>query len=263
MAEWSMLWDDGIGDGGPYTEARVRDLVNVLSGFPSAGGGVLVQDGDLAVTSPGDNVIRIAPGWALVDGTIYRNDANLDINVESAGSGSATGCLVVLRKSWAAQTVRAEVLRNTEGITTIPAPTQVDGVVWELPLASFTVSTAGAIAGLADLRQMIATAGPPTPARIVAIGEISGASPPVVSNDVGIVSASRPNTGTYTVTFTQEVKHVSLTIVHTGAATALPRHIVLNTNLPATTITVLTYGYNVSNNPVRADISAFHVVAYA
>ncbi len=153
MAEESMFWADGIGDGGPYSEDQLRLLYDGLAGSEDANRGVLVFQGDqLAPSSTGNNNIRMAIGRAVVDGTVYENDAILDIVTASPAIGT-TGRRLVLQKDWAARTVRAVIITSADGVGAIPALTQNDGTIWEIPIASFTITIGGVIGALTDQRE--------------------------------------------------------------------------------------------------------------
>ncbi len=153
MTERSMFWSDGIGDGGPYSEDELRLLYDALAGSEDADRGVLVTQGnELAPSSTGNNNIRMATGRAVVDGTLYENDAILDIVTASPAIGT-TGRRLALQKDWAARTVRAVVITSADGVGAIPALTQNDGTIWEIPIASFTITTGGVIGALTDQRE--------------------------------------------------------------------------------------------------------------
>lgn len=157
MTEWSGLWTAGAGDGHPYSQDEISDHIwKVVLGDPAANAGVFPgQLNELAVTSPGNNTVRVASGRALVEGMFYESDGNNDLTVASPSVGT-TGKRVVLRKSWSARTVRAVVITSADGTATLPALTQVDGGTWEIPLASFTITTGGVIGALVGERQYLA-----------------------------------------------------------------------------------------------------------
>lgn len=94
---------------------------------------------ELAVSNPAGNTIRVASGAALVDGKFYDNDNNVD-NAIATPAALTRIDRVVLRKSWAAQTVRVVILTGVEG-GGVPALTQVDGTTWEIPLAQVSITT--------------------------------------------------------------------------------------------------------------------------
>lgn len=154
MSELSYLWTDSTGDGGPYSQDQWRTLQKALAGAFSVNQGVIrsVMNG-LRVTSTGNNNVTVATGAGIVDGTVYVNDVALAINTASPAVGT-TGRRVVLRKLYSSQTVRAVVISSADGTATIPALTQSAGTQWEIPLAQFTITTGGVLAGLADERVM-------------------------------------------------------------------------------------------------------------
>lgn len=100
-------------------------------------------ENELVVTNPAGNTIRVATGAALADGKFYETDANVD-NVIATPAALTRIDRVVLRKSWAAQTVRVVILTGIEG-GAVPALTQNDGVTWEIPLAQVSITVVPAI----------------------------------------------------------------------------------------------------------------------
>ncbi len=164
MTERSMFWSDGIGDGGPYSEDQLRLLYDALAGAEDANRGVLVSQGnELDPSSTGNNNIRMATGRAVVDGTLYENDAILDIVTLSPVTGT-TGRRLILLKSWPSRVVRAGIISSADGVGAIPALVQVDGSAWMIPIASFTITTGGVIGALTDEREF-GGAGQPTQQR--------------------------------------------------------------------------------------------------
>ena len=154
MTERSMFWSNDKAHGGPYTQDELRLLPKALFGAPAADEGVLAnQLNELAVTSSGNNNVTVATGRALVDGTLYENDASLPITVTSPVVGT-TGKRLVLRKDWTDGDVTATVISSADGTATLPALTQTDGATWEIPLASFTITTGGVIGALTDEREL-------------------------------------------------------------------------------------------------------------
>lgn len=192
MTQRSSPWADGVGDGGAYSADYLRLWFKALTDGPGANQGVFAgQLNTFAVTSTGANNIRVASGRALVDGTLYESDVEVVMTTASPTVGT-TGRRVVLRKVWSTRTVRAVILSSADGTAALPALTQTDGATWEIPLASFTITTAGVIGALADTREYLP--------ELTAAGKVTSAG--VLSTDaVGIVSVSKPATGQYTVTF--------------------------------------------------------------
>lgn len=156
MTERSFIWDSGGGgDASPHSEANTALLFGALVGdrLISANKGVIrgVLNG-LVPSSPGAGQVRIASGAAISDGHPYISDANVDFTPTTPSVGT-TGHRIVLRASWSAQTVRLTDISSADGTATIPAMTQTPGTTYDIPICSFTKSTAGVIASLADNRE--------------------------------------------------------------------------------------------------------------
>lgn len=161
MVERSWFWGGTtVGDaanagamagyGAPYTDDTYTDQWRKLAVYDRRYDGVINSAnlvGNLQVSAPGGNVVRIAPGYALVDGKMYESTANYD---EALADGSYT---VVLRKVWATQTVRAIHDRAQAA-----ALTWVDGTTWEIPLADVTLA-GGAVTYLKDRRSFLKSSG--------------------------------------------------------------------------------------------------------
>jgi hypothetical protein len=150
MAQFSMMWTTGeTGDGtSPYTQAQVnawlrRSFVNnpvvegVIPDYPKTGGK------ELAVTGTASPV-AVAPGAAWVYGFPYESTASETITVPTPVGGT-TGHRVVLRANWTTQQVRLALISSANGNAAIPALTQNPGTIWEIPLASLTITTGGVI----------------------------------------------------------------------------------------------------------------------
>jgi hypothetical protein len=112
--------------------------------------GVILGYANALVCSGTVTPIAVATGAAQVYGFPYESDTVVNLAVTTPSVG-LTGGHVVLRVNWAAQTVRLFAVRNTDGLSAIPALTQVAGTTWEIRLASFTITTGGVIT-LTDTR---------------------------------------------------------------------------------------------------------------
>jgi len=128
--EWSDIWRKLF--------QRDRTLEGVLPDYLN----------ELTVTNPAGVTIRTASGGALVDGTFFDNTANVDLVVVAPGGGS-NFYRVVLRKSWAAQTVRIALLGPN--VAAPDAVTQTDGVTWEISIATVEI-TSGSVVTVTDDR---------------------------------------------------------------------------------------------------------------
>jgi hypothetical protein len=96
--------------------------------------------------------VSVNTGCALVDGKFYRNDAA--VNVAIANPMAATRIdSIVLRKDWAAKTVRIVLISGAEG-GVAPALVHTDGVTWDTPLAEVSITTLGVIT-VADTRSYL------------------------------------------------------------------------------------------------------------
>ncbi len=147
MTENSWYWPQtSVGDAtdAPYDDDEFSDIWRKLFLRDRTLQGVIEDyENELAVSNPAGNTIRTATGAALVDGKFYETDANVDIVIATPAVLTRID-RVVLRKSWAGQTVRVAILTGVEG-GGVPALTQTDGVTWEIPLAQVSITTAPAI----------------------------------------------------------------------------------------------------------------------
>ena len=153
MTEQSLYWADDGGDGGPYSQDQLRLFANVLGLASGADIGVIPSQLNMLVpSSSGDNKIAADTGYAIVDGTLYENGAAKELTVASP-TGGTTGVRLSLRKVWADREIRLTATKNTDGNATIPSLVQTDGTTWDIPIATFTITNAGVIAALTDVRE--------------------------------------------------------------------------------------------------------------
>ena len=152
MVQTSWPWGGlAVGDAvlAPYSADEWSDIWRKLFQKDRTLEGVLPDYlNELAVTNPAGVTIRTASGGALVDGTYFDNTANVDLVVVAPGGGS-NFYRIVLHKSWAAQDVRISLLGPN-----VVAPdnvTQVDGVTWEISLATVEI-TSGSVVTVTDDR---------------------------------------------------------------------------------------------------------------
>ena len=152
MAQTSWPWGGLItGDAtlAPYSADEWSDIWRKLFQRDRTLEGVLPDYlNELAVTNPAGVTIRTASGGALVDGTFFDNTANVDQVVVAPGGGS-NFYRVVLEKDWALQTVRIALLGPN--VVAPDAVTQVDGVTWEISLATVEI-TSGSVVTVTDDR---------------------------------------------------------------------------------------------------------------
>lgn len=108
----------------------------------------------LAPTNPGGNIVRIAPGAAIVTGVEYRNDDFVDIDVTGTGLGVQTD-LIVLRFTAAANTVRLAHIQGTPGGAA--ATVTQTAAIWEIAIAELAIDAGGALTGITDVRKLANT----------------------------------------------------------------------------------------------------------
>lgn len=145
MTESSIPWSGTvIGDAGPYSHEVWSDLWLAMFGRSDAANkGVIDNSGNELEVTGAVSPIQVDTGSAFVDGTYYQNTAAVNVVVPSPVIATRYD-RIVLRKDWSAQTVRVYRLAGIEG-GGVPALTQTDGLIWELPLATLEVTVLGAI----------------------------------------------------------------------------------------------------------------------
>ncbi len=152
MAESSIFWTTGsTGDGAsPYTQAQIFAwLLRTFVNAPATEGILKGYANELAPSGTASPV-AIATGAAMVYGIPYENTAVVNVAVPTPVIGT-TGRRIVLRASWAAQTVRVVLLSSSDGVAAIPAATQTPGTTYDHTLATLTITTGGVIT-LTDTR---------------------------------------------------------------------------------------------------------------
>jgi len=135
----------------PFVDLALRMLLNgtgnrgVLEGWTN----------ELAVTAPGAvSPAVVDTGGAVVYGMPYENTVAVNVAVASPTSDTRID-RIVLRRDWAAQTIRITLIGGAEGggapaITQSPSP---DGSgIYDIPLAQVSITTGGAIT-LTDERE--------------------------------------------------------------------------------------------------------------
>jgi hypothetical protein len=222
MAETSFFWTGAsVGDHGAYTDDQFSDIFRSLfTAGPTVQGVIAGYAGMLAVSNPSGNTIRLASGLAMVDGKVYENTADLDIDILSTSFSNNRYDLVVLRKSWSAQTVRLAIVTGAEAASpTVPTVTQIDGTTWEIALAKIYITSASVIT-LTDLREYARFASPLVYRRQ---GSAAGWTAPGVINYIPAITFIQAGSaqisllgdpdGTKTVTFPVAFSQVPLVLV--------------------------------------------------
>jgi hypothetical protein len=155
MSEKSWPWSTaaGLGDGAAeLNEALAREFLALYFGVQNpAVEGVCkgLALGELAVSGVA-SPLSIAPGAGICYG-LYINDGVVTKAVSTPAVGT-TGGRVVLQTNWAGTggapleaRTRIAVKVSPDGNPAIPALTQSFGTTWEVSLATFTITTGGAI----------------------------------------------------------------------------------------------------------------------
>jgi hypothetical protein len=152
MTERSRPWDGTIvGDAfeAPYDAATefarvLRALVPAAEQSAHKGGVVNGASGfsDYGATS-GANQVTIASGIGFVQGTWHESDANVVFAIATPVTATRVD-RIVLRKSWASQTIRLTRIAGTEGAG-VPLMTQIFGTTWDVPLHQVSITTASII----------------------------------------------------------------------------------------------------------------------
>ena len=145
MAEKSLFWTDAVGDGGPYNQAQLSELWEVL--FQSnyaATAGVLYNYNSSLIVAGVATPVSVGSGAAVVKGHFYINTAAMNIAVPTPAVSTRID-RIILQADYTARTVRAVRLAGVEGSGIPPALTQVDGTTWEISLAQASITTGGVI----------------------------------------------------------------------------------------------------------------------
>ena len=165
MAEVSRFWGGTVtGDCGPYSNDEFNFIFHSLMSDGKTNAAVAVGYlGRLAVSGTGSPV-SVATGAALVSGIWYENTDPVEVLFANAAASYSRIDTIVLRASWALQTVRIALLAGTAtlGTPSAAALTQTLGLTYESPLAYLTINSSG-LSNLADARSyaQMATMGKP------------------------------------------------------------------------------------------------------
>lgn len=159
MTERSRVWDGTtIGDAtdAPYDAATEFSAI-LMSVAGAAGIATYLSGvfrGELNQLAPSGSAtpVSIATGRSLTWGTWYENDAVTQIAIPTPSVATRID-RIVLRKSWASQTVRLTRIAGTEGAGA-PALTNSAGTTWDQPIAQVSITTGGVIT-ITDERSFI------------------------------------------------------------------------------------------------------------
>lgn len=136
--EWAAYWRSVAGAG-----AIATNLGGVFRG----------ELNQLHVTAAGAvSPASVNTGRALAYGTWYQADAAVSVAIPTPAVSTRID-RIVLRKSWAAQTVRVTRIAGVEG-GGAPSLVQVAGTTWDTPLAQVSITT-GAVVTVTDEREFL------------------------------------------------------------------------------------------------------------
>src|SRR5512139_3425710 len=152
MAEDSAFWGGTtVGDAAsadvwqaPYTSEEWSDIWSKMFASDSTSGFVIpLHENELAVEAenPASMDVSVLSGVATIRGRLYENTTTATLTIGANASGSPRIDRIVLRTSFAAQTIRLVVLQGTPGATpALPTLTQ-DANTWEVSLAYIWVAS--------------------------------------------------------------------------------------------------------------------------
>lgn len=152
MTERSRPWDGtttGDATEAPYDAATefariLRALLPAAEQSAHKGGVINGASGfnDYNATT-GANLVTVQTGIAVNQGTWHESDANVAVTIPTPVTSTRVD-RIVLRKSWASQTVRITRIAGTEGAG-VPAMTQTFGTTWDVPMWQASITTGGVI----------------------------------------------------------------------------------------------------------------------
>jgi len=153
-AEASRFWTTGgAGDGAStYTAANFAQFLRETFMTAPASEGVLYGIGNNLAVTGASSPVAVNTGAGLVYGIFYTNDASVNVAIPTPASSTRVD-VIVLRASWAAQTVRITRVAGTEGAG-VPAITQVANTTWDIPLANVSITTGG-VCTVTDVRTYV------------------------------------------------------------------------------------------------------------
>lgn len=156
MTQRSRFWDgttDGDATEAPYDASL--EFAYVLMSLGGAGTVPNYRSGvfDGLVPSVSAGQVLVTNGRALVLGTWYESDTTVTIPIPLPSGGNRPD-RIVLRKDWTAKTARLVQVQGVVG-GGYPAPTNVLGDKWDMPLFSYVVTPAGAIVSSVDDRAFL------------------------------------------------------------------------------------------------------------
>ncbi|MFD9792348.1 hypothetical protein ACFWXK_15515 [Streptomyces sp. NPDC059070] len=155
-------WPFDTGDGARVDPVRWQSLVT-----PGATSGVIGRWGDSAlsvsVSTAQDGAVEVAPGKALIRGVVYQTDQPVTLTLNAQTEPVPRIDLVVIELDMAARKAQARILKGQPATTPVaPGVRQIDGGVWQYPLAQVTVRRGvTAVESIRDVRTLIDAGRPP------------------------------------------------------------------------------------------------------
>ena len=157
MAESSRFHttnNTGDGPSAGYSAANFQQFIRESFTTNPAAEGVLYGIGNNLAATGSSSPVSVNTGAAINYGVYYTNDASVSVSITTPASNPRID-RIVLRYSWAAQTVRITRIAGTEAASpTAPALTQVANTTWDIPLYQVRITTGGVIT-LTDERTYI------------------------------------------------------------------------------------------------------------
>lgn len=157
MTQFSFPWPNAepdVGDGRLISDAEFAFFVTCLfqQASPNSQGIIKLPTGavygNLEVSSPAANTLRVTSGCGVCDGRFYISTATEDLTT-TAPVGSSRKDVVLLRASWSGDkqyTVRLAI--KTGSSVSYPTMDRTHNVLWELPLYGYTINTSGVVSAI-------------------------------------------------------------------------------------------------------------------
>jgi hypothetical protein len=146
MAETSWFWGGLVtGDASlaPYSDGEFSDLYSIMFTSDPATQGVIFGYLNELIASGTVSPVAINTGAGIVDGKLYINSTSVNVTIPMPSLSTRID-RIVLRKNFAAQTVRITLISGVEGGSE-PALVQTPNTTWDIPLCAVSISTLGAI----------------------------------------------------------------------------------------------------------------------
>ena len=164
MPEDSAYWE-GIATGdvatpvawdAPYTHSEWAAIKNYLLANSGDGGFVVPGYGnnlEVVASSPAAMTVEVSTGAMFVQGRIYENTAAKVLTVSANTTGLTRIDRIVIRVTYAAQTIRAVILEGTPAsLPALPSPLR-STTYYDVPIAYVWVVSGAATIGDTDIHE--------------------------------------------------------------------------------------------------------------